>query len=137
MSARQSPGVVTFFNERLHIISLGKDNAVGFRLMVMTDCNHTTGKYVGQILGMTKYNRYFTRDIMLLLEERVPAVSAQTEEKFAAMVEETGIRKFHEWPQKHREAIQELRRIQEDQEFDDPILGIRPKSTGKKTSKPR
>jgi hypothetical protein len=130
-------GLVSFHLEMPQIVIFGKDNAIGFRLIVGDEALSGSVNITGQMFGMTRNIRYFSRAILLrkvgqLSDEKLSetAGTARDEvlsdhrEKYKAMISDTGIYRLTEIPKSHRSAFDDLAKTRPQQDFEDPILKL-------------
>lgn len=122
----EAPGLVSVFDGRPHLVALGEDNAVGFRVIVMFDFNKQYASGSGQMFGMTNRNLYFSRAIYLRREHKLSKLAKDTDRLFAEMVAQTGIRTLDQVPENHRAVFVNLAEAIKGQEFADPILDLVP-----------
>lgn len=127
-------GLVTFHRECPQILVLGRDNAVGFRLIVGDGDLPDSPHVIGQMMGLTKDIHHFLRAIMLknigdAVHHTFPSDLEFDEERFrtsykehyARQIDDTGIFRFDQMKEEHQTAFRHLAKIRSHQIFPDPI----------------
>jgi hypothetical protein len=118
----EAPGVVVFSKGTARLIAFGEDNAVGFRLIVADQIRTRAERIIGQMTGMDKRSRYFSRAVYLVKQD----AETGSQERLDGLKAETGIYLFDELGPAHRAAFEYLAAHLPTGQFADPIFDLVP-----------
>lgn len=114
-----SPGILIFAEHYPQFLSLHKDNAIGFVLMVTDRLVTKDGRatrIVGTMWGFNIKRQHYRRAVLI---ERIDGAT-----DWRPYLEQTGIRRFEEWPAHVQRKFKKLKEWYPHEAHADPILSL-------------